>query len=218
MVLMPNVYLIHNIVNDKIYIGKTKQTITRRWSKHQYDALHGSPLYFHNAIRKYGAKAFKVINLSKNISEIEALQLEKQFIAQTKSNQKSIGYNSSEGADGCKGFTISEETRKKLSESHKGQKAWNKGIPASPEQKIILLNTNLGKKQSVETKAKRSASLKIAWATGKHKGCLGQKHSEVTKQKMSLSHKGYVKSAEHRLNLSLAAIKDWKKRKERQGL
>lgn len=62
-------------------------------------------------------------------------------------------------------FTLSEETKRKMSEAHKGQKAWNKGKKCPH----LLKNTNgfkkgqipwnKGKKMSKETKRKLSKSL-----------------------------------------------------------
>jgi len=53
-------------------------------------------------------------------------------------------------------YRITEETRKKLSESHKGQVAWNKG----KKYKQTKPSKNLGRKASEETKSKMSKSNK----------------------------------------------------------
>lgn len=42
------------------------------------------------------------------------------------------------------GLKFSEETRKKISEGHKGQKAWNKGKPLSEEHRRKLSESHLG--------------------------------------------------------------------------
>lgn len=58
-----------------------------------------------------------------------------------------------------KGRIHSEEIRKKFSESHKGQKAWNKGLTA--ETNLIIRNCaekRLGGKRSIESKRKMSES------------------------------------------------------------
>lgn len=76
---------------------------------------------------------------------------------------------------------LSDEHRKKLSISHAGQgkgrvlsaetkarmSAAQKGRVVSPEQREKLRQANLGKTYSPETNAKKSASLKIAWAKRK---------------------------------------------------
>ena len=84
--------------------------------------------------------------------------------------------------------THSEETKRKMSESHKGRKhseetkakisKSNKGKKLSEETKQKLSLSHKGKKLSEETKQKMSISRK------------GKKHSEETKQKMSTSRKG----------------------------
>lgn len=45
-----------------------------------------------------------------------------------------------------KGHQVSEETRKKISDSNKGKKGWNKGIPHSNETKIKMSNNHWSKK------------------------------------------------------------------------
>lgn len=66
-----------------------------------------------------------------------------------------------------KGCKHSEETKDKIRQKLIGRKAWNKGKPASEEQKI---------KQSIAMKGK--------FSNGKHPN-LGRKHSEETRRKMS---------------------------------
>ena len=49
------VYKVTNLINNKIYIGKTVQTLKRRISQHKHDALKkDSQIKFHRAVRKYG--------------------------------------------------------------------------------------------------------------------------------------------------------------------
>ncbi len=77
-------------------------------------------------------------------------------------------HHTSNGRHPNQGRKFSPELRKKLSETHKGQKAWNKGIPMSEEQK---------KKISAAKKGQPSPC-----------GMLGKRHSEETKRKMRESH------------------------------
>jgi len=64
----------------------------------------------------------------------DAVSLEIKLIAEHHTfvddpDYNGIGCNYTTGGEGC---ACSEETRKKISESRKGQPAWNKGKPAKP--------------------------------------------------------------------------------------
>lgn len=54
------------------------------------------------------------------------------------------------------GLFPSNETRKKLSKSHKGRNAWNKGKSVSDEVKEKIRQKNKGRKQTEEHKLKRA--------------------------------------------------------------
>jgi len=73
-----------------------------------------------------------------------------------------------------KGYVMSEEHKRKIGKA-------NKGKPMSEEQKEKLRLANIGKHHSEEHKRKISNS-----NLGKHK----EPHTEETKKKMSLAHKG----------------------------
>lgn len=60
----------------------------------------------------------------------------------------------------CKGKKMTEEYCIKNSESHKGQPAWNKGIPMSDEQKKKISETKKGKHLSEEHRRKLSETKK----------------------------------------------------------
>lgn len=89
------VYVHKNTINNKIYIGLTKD-IKQRWKPLSYEKCP----YFHNAINKYGWHNFKHIIIISNISRELACEIEKYLIRKYNSNNPLYGYNLAEGGRG----------------------------------------------------------------------------------------------------------------------
>ena len=170
----------HWIINDKgqekSYVGQVYRTTRKfepqdRWGKNGngYAPKKGNePTHFYNAICKYGWNSFshKVL-LTIECETPEELvfwldEWEKYYIWLYDSFYN--GYNSTTG--GCNGIR-NEETKRKISESMKGDK-----------------NPMYGKPKSEETKRKLSEAFK-----GKPSPYKGKQHSEETKRRMSESQK-----------------------------
>lgn len=100
---MPYIYKITNQINNKVYIGKTTESIEERWRHHKNDAfspIHSEkmkhrPLYA--AIRKYGIENF-IIEPIEECSLEELNQKECYWIEYYHSFQD--GYNVTCGGDG----------------------------------------------------------------------------------------------------------------------
>lgn len=91
------VYKATNLVNNKIYIGKTRNLGYRK-IEHLYKAFktkHNN--YFHNAIKKYGKENFKWEILLELYDEEDAYNKEKEIIAL---QNKELLYNVEEGGGG----------------------------------------------------------------------------------------------------------------------
>ena len=116
-----SVYL-HIFSNSKKYIGITCRKPEYRWNKGKG---YKENKYFTNAINKYGWENIEHKILFTNLTKEEAEQKEIELIAKYKSNNREYGYNIEYG--GCHNGKTSEETKRKLSESHKGHIPWNKG-------------------------------------------------------------------------------------------
>lgn len=100
------VYLATNTINNKKYVGVTKQSLKARKRSHKHEAFskkshtYNSP--FKRAIRKYGFKAFKWEVLESDLTKEEALEREKYFIEYYKtyySYLNSNGYNATIGGE-----------------------------------------------------------------------------------------------------------------------
>jgi group I intron endonuclease len=92
------IYKITNIVNGKIYIGQTKQSLSDRLCKHFYDSRAGD-YYFANALKKYGKENFKMEKIDEAETVEECNEKEIYYIDKLKSRNREIGYNSRVGGD-----------------------------------------------------------------------------------------------------------------------
>jgi hypothetical protein len=112
----------------------------------------------------------------------------------------SKGYNKTTGGRG--GYRVSEETRRKLSISHYGEKNYWFGKRHTKESREKMSeklrgesNHWLGKRHTEETRAKMSEKL-----SGKNSPWFGRKHTSESRQRMSEKHKdGKNKGGKHSL-------------------
>lgn len=140
------IYVFYNTINHKIYVGKTTELYLLRFNEHKYNAFTKNAItYLYNSLRKYGWDAFEryVIFQTEELEnkiEVDKIILEKEiyYINFFNSNNPQFGYNMTEGGDGICGFKFSEESKKKISESHKGEKHWNYGNLNNKASDVIL--------------------------------------------------------------------------------
>ena len=114
------VYRVTNLINEKVYLGFTSLSLEKRKQSHFNSAKYGKNdcRYFWNAIRKYGASAFKFESIYESLDRKDALDKEAHFIKEYRSQDKSVGYNIRDGGS-C--GNLSEETKIKISNSMKGR-------------------------------------------------------------------------------------------------
>lgn len=128
----------HTFPNGKVYIGITSQEPERRW-RNDGSGYKGTSL-INNAIKKYGWENVKHNILFSGLNKEQAEAKEIELIAQYKSNQRKFGYNIKQGGDIHNGFTLTEETRRKMSEARKGKKNqwYGKHLPEDVRQKLSI--------------------------------------------------------------------------------
>ncbi|SRR6266436_2129526 len=156
------VYIIYeaiNLVNAKRYIGLTGRSLEVRKRRHFYTSKSGSGAIFGAAIRHYGKNnfSFRPLLLCPDLNY--ANYAERALISLYRPE-----YNLTAGGDGILSFQMSDETKKKISATHKGNKYW------------------LGKKHRDETKAKMSLARAIYWR--------GREHSKKTYQRKGRPRRG----------------------------
>jgi group I intron endonuclease len=104
------IYLILNTINNKVYVGQSID-LTARWRKHQKEKKKS---YLYNAMRKYGPEAFKFVVVEYCLrSQLDGKEI--YWIKAFKAQDSNYGYNNTTG--GKNGFSFSERSRKKMSES-----------------------------------------------------------------------------------------------------
>lgn len=142
------VYKHTNKINGKVYIGITSCRYAKtRWSNGNG---YSQQSLFWNAICKYGWDNFDHEILFDNLTQEEACQKEIELIKLYKSNDREYGYNLANGGEVNSGYKLSDSTKSKLSESHKGKHPWNYGKTG------YSMPNSKGKKRNADTKKKMS--------------------------------------------------------------
>lgn len=172
------IYRAVNKTNGKSYVGQTVGSLNKRKSEHISSALrNGNNMYFGCAIRKHGPDNFTWTTLHDDITTIEDLnQLEIFYIGYYDTFEN--GYNLTLGGGGSIGWIPSEETKRKISESHKG-------MYHSKAAKKKMSIARKGKHFSKEHKRKISEANR-----GEKGNMFGKHHSDETRKKMSETMKG----------------------------
>lgn len=148
------VYFIKNLINNKVYIGKSKN-LFKRWESHLYALKSNTHPNSHlqSSFNKYGEINFSFIILEsfKEVDEIYLNELEIKLIKEYKSHIDLYGYNKTFGGEGASHI---DEVKQKISNSLKGQI-----FTKERRQKISI--SNKGRKQSKKEKLKRAEKQKI---------------------------------------------------------
>lgn len=172
------------VTNDVFYVGIG--TTVRAWNARQRN------IFWKRTVNKYGG--FNVNIVEENLTLDKAIEREKYYIEKFGRRDKSLGtlVNLTDGGEYFHGLIITDEHRRKLSESRLGK-------PMTDETKIKISISSKGKKLSQEDKDNKS------------KAALGHTVSEETRNKISKSsmgksahNKGIAMSDEQKIKLSLA--------------
>jgi group I intron endonuclease len=174
---MGTLYIMTNKLDNKQYIGQTTGNFKHRLLNHKKKkSLIG------NAIRKYGEFNFDIL-LLEDVPEEELDYWEEHYINECHSLVPN-GYNIETG--GQKHKHHNEDTRKKLSLSHKGQIPWMKGKHHTEEAKRKISENHKGLKNAFGHKVSKESRKKMSEAKAGNKHPFFGKHlSENHKRKIS---------------------------------
>lgn len=192
---MKGIYLITNHVNGKIYVGSSRDIYARL--RQHFNALiadrHGN-IHLQRAWKEYGEDAFSFSIVESVEDETRLIEAEQVWIDKSEAAHRDVGYNISPSARGRAmpeevkaklrakrlGGKLTDEHRRKLSESHLGQISWNKG-----------------KRFSEESKKKMSDSMRKKYAAGFSPWNKGRPMDEATKLKISIGRTGKGLGCKH---------------------
>lgn len=146
------IYQAKNLVNGKRYVGQTRKTLEQRKSIHKYNTKT-QYTYFYRALKKYSFNNFEWSVLESDIDPENLNDREVLWIAELDTFGPG-GYNMTTG--GKQGTERSEETRRKISTTHKGK-------TFSKEHKRNLSIAHQGKKMSKKAITKMADSLSCFW-------------------------------------------------------
>lgn len=174
------IYKITNKINGMFYIGKSKSTADIRYKSHLKQAIKNKELNItssrlYNAMNKYGLENFEVEILEEcpyeNLSDRE-----RYWISELDARNPMVGYNICKGGEGgpggprMAGKHHSEETKRIMSQSRRGENNSNYGNHWTQSDELKELHRELSK--------------------GENNGMFGKKHSEDSKAKNRDSHLG----------------------------
>lgn len=138
------VYCHTHVESQKRYVGITCRGMANRWKQHLGYAKSKRPTqYFHSAIAKHGPDAFTHEVLEETDTVEAANEAEIWWIGHFCSDDARFGYNLTTGGGSSSpsesarerirqkltGVKHTAERRQNLSDAHKGQVAYNKGLP-----------------------------------------------------------------------------------------
>ena len=184
------IYKYTNLINGKIYIGKTY-----RLNKRKYEHKHREVnTYFHNALKKYGFENFKYEVIAQTDNDKTLNFLERYYIRKFNSFGEN-GYNLTLGGEGTLGKHLTEEQKKKVSEAQKG-----KVVTDETKMKMSLSgkgkHNHKGEKNPNWKGGKKEKEYVPREIINKHiseanKGCTpwnkGKEHTKEAKEKMSIA-------------------------------
>ena len=152
------VYKVTNMINGKVYIGKTESDLMVRKVGHYQSVKDGSETNFHRALRKGNRGDFKWEILNEYNTKEDMDTAEINYIMEYDTYKS--GYNMTKGGDGGVTYQKGDELYERI--KHKLGK-WESGNPGATEEAI----------------GKRIESFKnVNWSSGEDHGNYGHSHNK----------------------------------------
>lgn len=192
------IYLVKNLITEKLYVGQTKRSLDQRWLEHC--RKKSGCLLLKYAIQKYGSRNFE-IKVLEQCSSIEEMNLKEEYYIKSLNTLSPNGYNLVSGGN-SREFT--EELREKFSLMNTGERNGMFGKKHSEDTKSKIAHKAIGRAATEETRSKMSESKK-----GSDNSRFGK---EISKnQKKVLEHANRLRKKQvlcHQNNVLYESIKD----------
>lgn len=193
--LLPNIcglYIVRNRLNGMEYVGKSI-SVRARVVAHR---TRKSPHYFGNALRKYGISEFEVC-LHAAGAEADILALEIQVIAE-RGTLAPGGYNATIGGEGCNGANWSEEARAEVGDRFRGR-----SLSEESRRKVSDAHTLIWfKRRGLPMSEAPEKVLEAVARLAEDKEISAQTRAAIVEARKGV--KRVPRTAEHKRNLSLA--------------
>ncbi len=146
------IYCLTNVVNGKMYIGQSTELHRRKRLFFKFDVWKYAGECINKARKKYNSPEYWKYEILAYCSPDELNKKEEEYIYLYNTCNLKLGYNLTIGGEATRGYKVTDETKKKISEAITGMFAGEK-------------NSFYGKHHTEETKKKIRQKL-----TGKYKG------------------------------------------------
>lgn len=196
------IYKITNKINGKIYVGKTEKSLEARFYAHLAKARRKVNRYLYDAMNHYGYDNFEISLIEECSTGVSLDEREKYWISNLNSLYP-LGYNMTVGGGG--GNTLVLWTEDQRRELYSRQAKARVGMKRTEEQKSRMSAAAKKREEAKTEQEKEEISNKIRaknlelgicppkefWRKAGQEGFFkGKKHTEETKQKLSLVRKG----------------------------
>lgn len=199
------IYQIRNVVNRKLYVGSSVDLLKRRtehFRQLRKNIHHNAKLQY--SYNKHGEPNF-IFEVIEFVDKPEDLISREQYWID-KLEVVDKGYNICPTAGSTLGFCPSEESRKKMSEAHKGEKSYWYGKHLSEETRRKMSESRKGQKLPPEQIEK----LRIR-NSGKGNPMYGRHHTEKSRKQMSLHRIGKKTYGDNSRAIPIICLTDGKK-------
>jgi len=150
------IYCYHCIPTGKKYIGQTIREEHRK-KRHEHDCKKGVDNKFYRAVRKYGWEMF-IYGIVEEYN-VDILNEQELFYIDYYDSYHN-GYNSTIGGEGVRGFSPSEETKKKQSVAAKNRTDIRHNKKYFTEEEKREAKRRAGRKYQQKIKEKRKEYMK----------------------------------------------------------